>query len=283
MHYSRRTFLKLTGVLLSSAALPGWLFTPERAAQAYGRALEAASVYRGRSTHSTLVTRLWPDSVIELLDADENWYQIEQGFVARHAIQPMNPATASNPPNGQPFWAEVCGPVAAVRAYCAADAPLLARIGHGGTARVIDRLPGQPVDWYGLAGDDGALWGWTQASLWQPAALPTLALDYRLVIDTQSSQLTALDGDDVLLRAPFSLGAALPAGIYTAGEKRVNGTAAGYHGVPWLITFGGQQIAGAYWHNRFGAPAAGPAVQLAPGIARWLYASLDEQHVIEVI
>lgn len=282
MRYSRRDFLKFTGVLLGSAALPGWLFSADRRARTYGRALEAASVYHGRSARAGLAARLWPDSVIELLDADADWYQVEQGFVARQVIQPMQPPRVVPQPS-LPFWAEVCGPVAAARAHCAADAPLLARIGHGGTARVIDRLPGQPSDWYGLAGDDGALWGWTQAALWQPVDPAPLALDYRVVIDRASSQLSVLDGDAVALRAPFSAGAPLAPGAYSPGEKRVSGAAAGYHGVPWQIAFGGQQIAGAYWHNRFGAPAAGTAVQLAPGVARWLFAWLDERHVIEVI
>jgi hypothetical protein len=63
----------------------------------------------------------------------------------------------------------------------------------------------------------------------------------------------------------------------------VSGAAVGYQGVPWQIDFGGHLVAGVYWHNRFGMAVDGPTVQLAPEVARWLYASLDEQHVIEVI
>ena len=58
------------------------------------------------------------------------------------------------------------GALAVVRAYCAADAPIVARIGHGGVLRVIDYLPpGQSdgIGWYGVADDESsALLGWTQ-------------------------------------------------------------------------------------------------------------------------
>lgn len=49
------------------------------------------------------------------------------------------------------FWAEVAGPVAAVRQWCAADAPFVTRIGHGGVAQIIDYLSDKTTSWYEIA------------------------------------------------------------------------------------------------------------------------------------
>ncbi len=67
-------------------------------------------------------------------------------------------------------WIEVVAPVAAVRQWCAPDAPLVTRIGHGGIVRVIDRLPGDTL-WYGIASETGDLLGWSQAAHWKPVII----------------------------------------------------------------------------------------------------------------
>src|SRR5690554_8060943 len=66
-----------------------------------------------------------------------------------------------------PFWGEVIAPIAPIRQYCSADAPLVTRIGHGGVAQIVDYLPGEPHGWYGIGNQNGQVAGWTQAIYWQ--------------------------------------------------------------------------------------------------------------------
>ncbi len=160
-----------------------------------------------------------------------------------------------------------------VRAFCAASAPVVGRVGHGGVLRVIDYLPGDGIDWYGVADtEDGDLLGWTTAANWSRAqaemAAPSLTLD----IDRAAQRLTVRDGDHALLTAPISTGRDLPAGTYPITERQVTLAQPDHHGAPWVLRFGkGFDLSGVYWHNRFGAPTPGAAVQVTPTLARWLY------------
>lgn len=292
--FSRRQFLHLAGVTLLAAHLPGFAALAEAAASApavavqQGRTLLPASVHARPSADAAVVGRLWPDSIVPLADASAGWYRTAGGFVERGAVQPVarRSPTEAAPAPAPPFWAEVAGPVAAVRRWCAADAPLVARIGHGGTAQVVAAPPpgaaGGPP-WYGLADGAGALLGWTQTAQWRPvrpeAEGEGAAL--RLEIARRDSQLTVFVGERPALRAPVAAGARLEPGRYPLRRARVAGPPlalveygdGALYGAPWQLDLGGQYwLTGAYWHNRFGGWAPGPDVQVPPFLARWLYA-----------
>lgn len=62
----------------------------------------------------------------------------------------------------------VVGDHSTVRAWCAADAPLVVCLRRGTTRQVIDRLvTDDGVAWLAIAGQDGTLIGWAQALGWR--------------------------------------------------------------------------------------------------------------------
>jgi hypothetical protein len=282
---SRRQFLQAAGIAVAAAHLPRLDF-PTPAAPSfdavYGRALGTTPVYAAPTTAAPLIDRLWSDTVVPVYGADGGWYRLIRGYARSENVQPMSaPAHQSSAAAAPPFWAEVTGALAIVRAFCAADAPVIARVGHGGVLRVIDYLPGDGIDWYGVAeSDDAALLGWAQTTRWSPAQIdaapPTLSLDVRVA----AQRLTVREGDRVLLTAPISTGHDLPSGVFPVTERHP--TAAlptDQVGVPWSLTFSDcVPFSGAYWHNRFGMPAPGAALQVTPPLAKWLY-----PRVLEVI
>lgn len=299
--FSRRRFLQLLGITLLVPQLPAFeAFAPSSATvhtveAQHGRALFAAPVYAQPSYRSPLVGQLWPDSVIPIAAGPAGWYRVNGGYAPRNAFQPIAPVSAEHTSAVQavPFWAEVVGPVAVVRLWCAADAPLVTRIGHGGTARVISVLPpseqGAPT-WYALAADGDELLGWSQAALWQPVEIPNCTASLRLEVERRRRQLLVLAGDHPVLRAAAAVDPALPAAEYPLRRGPIAAPPLSIDdnivlfGVPWQLRLGEQHsLSGAYWHNCFGSSApAGPAVQVPPFLARWLYAQTGEDSTVKI-
>lgn len=287
--YTRRQFLQLAGIAVVSSQIPPSARFIESLVQdtatMQGRALTAQTVFSQPSLSAPPVNQLWPDSVTPILSAYGDWYHLPQGFVPRTSLQPMKPYLPEPQPVNAalPFWAEVTGPAASIRQHCAASAPLVTRIGHGGVVRVIDFLPDNPSPWYGVASDDGTLLGWTQAVHWQRVDENTLSYnDITLELDSHKQHLTAWENGRVVLQAPCSIGDEVQPGTYPVRERRIGGTHeyvdVGFevYGVPWRTTFGDYDLSGAYWHNRFGSPVAGASVQVTPLLAQWLYTSLNQ-------
>jgi hypothetical protein len=257
-----------------------------------GRTLNPLPIHRTSNLRSPITGRLWPDSIVSIINSHEDWYRVSGGYVQREGIQPMTPYTADTniQLSDTAFWAEVAGPVASVRQWCAADAPLVARIGHGGTARVIDSLPGDQIGafWYGIEADIGGLMGWTQAVHWRPVQDESAASSLRLHVDRATQQLTAYEDDEAVLQASISTGTDIEPGVYPVQARQVTGmwlsatdSHLAFHGLPWRISFGERhELSGVYWHNQFGKPIPGPAIQVTPLLARWLYPRLDGQIVI---
>ncbi len=273
---SRRRFLHLMGVTVSAAALPRLVALPLEAAPSlepvYGRALDALPLYDVPDGQP--VAHLWSDTVAPILDVDDTWYRLPAGFARREGLQPMTaPARRSSAATPPPFWGSVSGAVAVVRAHCAARAPIVTRIGHGGVLRVIDLLAENGLAWYGVAAaEDAGLLGWTLAADWSPVmpddALPRLTL----ALDPPGQRLTVLDGAQPLLTAPVSTGRSLLPGSYPVTDRQLAASQGDYRGVPWLLRFGPDfTLTGVYWHNRFGSATPGAAVQVAPPLAQWLY------------
>ena len=288
---SRRSFLQLVGASLAATALrPTFSLLAAANGDAYqGRALSALPIYASRSVTTEPIAQLWPDSITSILDSDDEWYQVPNGWVRRDGLQPMLPYNTRDYQfiNAVPFWAEVAAPVAPVRAFCAADAPLVTRIGHGGVSHVIDALPGEPNGWYGIADQNGDLLGWTQGVYWRSVEVEFTGGDnHTLYIDRKRGLMRAFAGANLMLEIPFSAGSGLQTGDFTARRGAIGGLKLyadkQYEGVSWQTLFGnGQMITGIYWHNRFGqAVEGGTAVQTTPLLARWLYGWLgDDAHI----
>lgn len=279
---SRRQFLQAAGIALSAAHLPRLNLTSANAAPAhsfealYGRALATVPVYAAPQANAPL-SYLWSDTVVPILDSSGEWYRLPDGYARREGLQPLlEPAQTTPTDAAPPFWGEVTGAVAVIRAWCTANAPMVTRVGHGGVLFVADRLTLDGIDWLGVANDEhGALIGWSQAAAWSLTPEDTLSAALTLHIDRAAQRLTAYDADQPVLTAPAAAQPTLSAGTFPIQERRLT-LPSERAGTPWALRFGAnQRLTGAYWHNRFGsafvAPDASSAVEVAPALARWLY------------
>jgi len=279
---SRRQFLQAAGIAAAAVHLPRLSFNASAAPgfeTLYGRALQAAPVYAAANTNSLPLEHLWSDTVTPILETRGAWYRLPDGYTPRAMLQPMvKSAGRSETAADAPFRGEVSGAVAVVRQWCAADAPLVTRIGHGGVMHISDRITLDGNDWYGAAESaDGELVGWTQAANWSAvsvdAALPSLTL----AVQTQTQQMDVYEGDQHILNAPVSVWQNLPAGHYSIGERQITARSGEHYGAAWALAFGDDlRMTGAYWHNRFGMTRggtenSGEALEITPALARWLY------------
>lgn len=296
--YSRRQFLKFTGIAVAGSQInffPVFNQAQTVVEESYrGRALSAVPVYSKPGTSGTIVSTLWPDSVVSITGVEQDWYQVTEGYVARESVQPMTPSLPQHRIQiPEPaFWAEVIGAVAPIRQFCAADAPRITRIGHGGVAQIVDYLPGEPYGWYGVGDEHGTLLGWSQAIYWQPIdPLLNETGDHHVEIDLQAQYLTARENGEVVLQAPCSIGEWVKTGNFNVQAQQPSGQSLqienmpdAIYGVPWITTFGdGHSLSGAYWHNRFGKQTPGPSIQVTPLLAHWLYGWLNESSRIVTI
>lgn len=289
---SRRSFLQLSGIALAAFQFSPIFRQAEHPQTIYGRALTALPLFQGRDTQRSIASHIWPDSVVPILDSSSDWYTVPGGYVSRAGLQPMHNYTANNTQQltNFPEWAEVTGTVAIVRSYCAANAPLVTRIGHGGIARVVDYLPGSPIGWYAIADYQNNLLGWSQTSVWSSVQMDTSSqTQSRLEIDSQNHFLRAFEDNHQILEASCTLNDSLQPGTYHwTGRQIGSGSyqlgSETIHGIPWQTYFGdGQAIAGVYWHNQFGSQQSGPSIQVTPFLARWLYGWLNTNSVITII
>lgn len=289
---SRRNFLQIAGItLLGSQLMPELLFQQAAAPHLMGRTLAATPVYAAARSDAAIRAYLWPDSLVRILDSQGSWYHVPGGYVSRISLQPMTamqPHRPWKPDEGE--WIEVSAPVAVVRKWCAADAPLVTRIGHGGVARILDDLHINDEPWLGIASDDDALLGWTPMSRWQPLPPRTAAAGLITHLRIDGPLLTAFSGQATLARAPISWNQPLTPGDYSVQRSRPGASVWSedegslFYAAPWQLMFGADhRVSGVYWHNRFGSPAAGPTVQTTPIIARWLYENLCDNGFVTIV
>lgn len=285
MSVSRRTFLTWMGLGTAAAGFGVWptsLSAIRDGEIRQGRALRVVDVLSRPSASAKVVRQGWPDSVLEIRRALNSYFEVSDGYVPQTDIQPMVRASEQIPFSGTlPFWAEVTGPVSAVRVFAAADAPLVTRVGHGGVMQVVAVLPDEPR-WIGLADSNGTLIGWSQASAWNPIR----DLDYldggTLYLNRTALRWRLEHRGEVLSGGLFASGRDLLPGRYIPQKQSPGGQVdAICSGSSWRIEFGaGFDLAGTYWHNQFGRPMTGPAVQLPPFQARLCYECLAQDGMI---
>jgi hypothetical protein len=282
---SRRDFLRLAGMTLLATQLPLPAWSAARQPMT-ARALSAAPVYAEPSIHSAVVRRLWPDSVVTVVDGSAGWYRLADGYVPVESLQPMQPFTPEAEqgalPAGTPLF--VSGPAASVREWCAADAPLVTRVGHGGIACAVDYLPDEHTGWYAVCDDSRELLGWTQAVLWSPLGLPAvLTTTHHLLLDRQAGQATVYNGEQAVLQTACSVGDQIKTGDYPLTGRVLSSQQHTWHAVPHTLETGAFRLHGAYWHNRFGGSHVGASVELPTLAASAIYNLLDEKSHIHVV
>lgn len=287
MTLSRRQFLRAAGIAVAAVHMPRLPLNASATpgfATLYGRALQAAPLYATAQTNRLPLKHLWSDTVTPILETVSNWYRLPEGYTPRTLLQPMlKAAERSETAASAPFWGEVSGAIAVVRAWCAADAPLVTRIGHGGVMHISDRIILDGINWYGIAEDErDDVIGWAQAANWSPVTADTALPSLTLAVDTHTQQLNAYDGEQSILSAPVSVRQNLPTGHYSLTHQQMTTRTGEHYGAPWSLSFGDSiQLAGAYWHNHFGiigrdaAPQFAP-LEVTPALAQWLYPRANE-------
>lgn len=277
---SRRDFLRAAGIGLATALVNAPVFAQGQQGALYGRALSAALVTDSPSSDH-LIKHLWPDSIVRIYKRQGTFFRIADGFVPVTALQPMILATEpAQALTRFPMMAEVTGAAAVVRRYCSPEAPLVARIGHGGTAQLIDWLDAPDGGWYAVADESDALLGWTPAVHWraaEPAALPQTG---DILIDLRRRVVQAVDAaGEVIFAAPLAVHGPATAGVFSVLKRDGSlcssvSQAKKRYGIPWALTLSnGLVLAGAYWHNYFAIDSApdGPTFQVAPAAAKFFY------------
>jgi hypothetical protein len=287
---SRRHFLRLAGLTLLAAQVPLPSWAQSRHALT-ARALTATLIYSAASPSLLGVEvvqngYLWPDSLVTIEAALPGWYRLSGGYVPTDSLQPMQPYTPdphSAPASvGTPI--RLSGPSASVREWCAADAPLVARLGHGAVVYVVDYLPDDHSGWYGVTDGSRDLLGWTPAVLW--AAVTTSAAPsviHHLELDRAGGQATLYAGAQPVLQTACAIGDQLAPGMYPIQRCSLTSWHGSRHAIPHTLAGEGFRLHGVYWHNRFGLAQTGSTVELPTLAASALYDLLDEKsHVLVV-
>lgn len=262
---TRRAFLRAMGIGLAASVAPwDWLHAQEAVSGIstgaegglYGRAFEAAPVFRRAGE---IMRYLFPDEIVPIRPVDDDWYSAEGGRVRRANVQPISVSTSWPAIPDIGTVAQVSAPYAPVRAWCAPDAPLKARVGWGGTAIIEDRLSNEAGEWLGLYLPETDTLSWSPARAWCAANdLSSVDNSATLQIDRQARTAALLYRERVLWRADVALSRGLRAGDYVLnGRNPVARTAEPC--APWELDFGAWRLHGVYWHNHFGEAAFQPS------------------------
>lgn len=266
---SRRDFLKAAGLTLFAAHVPGMIAAPRLSAAGLNFEPLYGRVLRGTGG-------LWADSVIAITETLDAHYRTPHGLIEKCQLQPMlTPAAYQRDSTAPPFTAEVTGGSAVLRRYCAADAPSVLTIGHGGLLHVVDRMTYDGVDWYGVRLDADATIYWTHSAPIAPLTLPAPVRDLTLRLDRERRTLTAAQGDQPLFSVSYAGRVLARAGAYPlTGHTLTQTMPVDHHAAPFVTTFADQfHLYGAYWHNVFGESTAGEGIEVPPYVAKWLYAA----------
>ncbi len=280
---SRRDFLKSSSLMI--AAVPAATLGLNNVQHAdtifetMGRAFEVTDIHDRPYLSSAVVGQLKPDSVIDITGTRDDWYQVDGGWVQRTALQPILPYRYPEISDTTGFWAELVAPVSAVKAWCAAHAPVVARLGFGAVVYVMDRMIDDAKQvWYGVTADsDSPLVGWVPAlhyARWLPAD-PILA-EPLIKIVTRQRQLV-VHGRGTAIATARICSPPLQHGTTTISRVQPGAAidASIPLGLPWLMNLGnGIPVYGAFWHNRFGEQGNKSSIELTTFAARWLYEHL---------
>lgn len=276
---SRREFLKRSG-LAACAGVIGADHAPQpfvAPPELNARAFALTDVHAHADPTSAISGQLMPDHVTPILGISHDgcWYQLQNGYVPREAVQPILPYIRPVPVDviGDGFWAEVVAPYSAIREWCAGQAPIVARPAFGAVLYVADRLVDDRGQvWYGVAtAPPSPVVGWAPALHYAPWKPDSQVIRSAPHITVGKGELAVYDGATLIGRmAVYSPPLARAATTIRAVRP---GTERGaWIGVPWLMELAtGQYVYGAFWHNRFGTVSDGPDVELPTFAARWLY------------
>ena len=279
MNITRRTFLQLSGVTLATTQL-GWGFPNQPSLEAIrGRALGIVPVFEQPNTDTPILRKLWADSIHFIQGSKhKDWVEVADGYVLLRDMQPMMlPDEDKAIFRGEiPDFVEVIAPFTPIRQYCAANAPLIARVGHGGVLPIFHHL----VD------DKSNLWlqtenGWLQVNHVQKIDIESLSNPEIHVIAKQN-QLEIYNQKTKLIQLSCNLPSTLPRQASVTALKPCCTLEANdviRQGVPWQIELnhGEVVLTGVYWHHDFKQVALPQHIELSVIGAKMLFKLINKE------
>ena len=316
--FSRRNFIKLAGLSLGSLALRPM---ESKARPASHRRLmrvgsdKSVSIHKEPNDESVILYQRYKDDLINVYYEIESehgpeynpiWYRVWGGYVHRAQLVEvkniLNPVTDTIHKDGQ--LGEITVPYTRAMRYTSMYGwnPVY-RLYYQSTHWIRDIVTGPDGEpWYQLEDELLRLQYAIPAehmrivsdSEFSPISPDVPHEDKRIEISLSRQELTAYEGDNVVLQTSISSGLpyfdmATPPGNFRTGTKmaskhmgdgNVTDDIYAYEllGVPWCCFFElkeGIATHGTYWHNNFGVTMSHGCVNMRNHEAKWLYRWTD--------
>ncbi len=314
---SRREFLKLGALAAASLAAPPLRSLSSLQSTQLGRVAYDSGVFDAPRLHATRVGNRSRDTLLDIEYSlnpltgpayNSLWHRISEGYVHSAWIQPvkneLNHPLTSIPESGMLFRVSVpftqpyrystqagWQAVNQFRLYYESNHQITGlREGPDGEPWYLITEPWEGTQYYAAATDLQPI----PAVEFAPISVDVPSSKKHIEISLVTQQLTAYEGDQIVLRIPISSGVQNSSGsglpsetpkgtfnIYSKlptkymGDNRLAENLGDRYltGVPWTMFFieGGYAIHGAYWHNNFGAPMSHGCINVRPDHAQWLY------------
>jgi len=315
--FSRRNFLKLAGLSLSSLAfnpLSTKNATPQRrrlmrvAKIAKDGEKTSVSVHKEPNEESTILYQRYKDELVNVYGEIESeagpeynpiWYRVWGGYVHRAYLQEVDHILnrVVNSIKGDRQLGEVTVPYTNSLLYSSLTG-----------WEPVYRLYFQTTHWVTdiITGPDGKAWYQLEDELdrlnyaipaehirilddaeFAPLSPEVPVSEKRIEISISRQELTAFEGDRVVLKTKIASGVLTSQKQTPVGEFRVKSTYPSKHmggttrndidayvlpGVPWNCFFTeGIATHGTYWHNNFGTPQSSGCVNMRDHEAKFLF------------
>ena len=315
--FSRREFIKLAGLSLGSFAfnLNGGnslidqrrrLMRVEKLAK--DGEITSVSIHRQPSEDSQILYQRYKDELINVYGEIESedgpdynpfWYRVWGGFVHRAHLQEVknivNPVVSSINEGRQ--LGEITVPYTMAFRYSSITGwERIYRLYYETTHWIMDIITGpdgQP--WYEIEDELDRLTYAVPAetvriledSEFDPISPDVPPGEKRIEISISQQELTAFEGDQIVMKTNIASGALTPVKQTPAGEFRIQSTYPSKHmggtkrddiyayvlpGVPWSCFFDkGIATHGTFWHNNFGIPQSSGCINMRNHEAKWLF------------
>lgn len=314
---SRRNFLKLAGLSLGSLAFKpmgdGLGSLRKRrlmrvAKIAKDGEVTSVSIHKEPNEDSLILYQRYKDDLINVYDEIESefgpeynpiWYRVWGGYVHRAYLQEVeqviNPVVETIAENLQ--LGEITVPYTGALRYTSLDG-----------WQPVYRLYYQTTHWVRdiITGPDGAPWYLLEDELdrlqyaipsehmriladseFDPISPDVPPGEKRIEISISKQELTAFEGNEIILQTKVASGALTPEKQTPTGEFNIESTYPSKHmggtkrddiyayvlpGVPWSCFFTeGIATHGTYWHNNYGTPQSSGCVNMRNHEAKWLF------------
>jgi len=315
--FSRRKFLKLAGISLGSLAFSPALPEIQKSRQrrlmrvakiAKDGEITSVSIHKEPNEDSLILYQRYKDELVNVygeVESEEGpeynpiWYRVWGGYVHRAYLQEvennLNPVVDSIKEGRQ--LGEVTVPFTSSLLYSSLNGwePIY-RLYYQTTHWVIDIITGPDGNpWYQLEDELDRLNYAIPAehmrilddSEFAPISPDVPVGEKRVEISIARQELTAYEGDRVVLTTKVATGALTKQKQTPTGEFHIQSTYPSKHmggtarddiyayvlpGVPWNCFFArGIATHGTYWHNNFGTPQSSGCVNMRNHEANWLF------------